>query len=55
MLGTPDADKKALTIETVNDVTEKRSDLVREVIAQRYPSQPCAASGISPTAHDPAT
>ena len=33
MLGTPTADKKAVTFDTAHDVSEQRADLVREVTA----------------------
>jgi formylglycine-generating enzyme required for sulfatase activity/dienelactone hydrolase len=33
MLGTPAADKKAVTFDTAHDVSEQRADLVREVVA----------------------
>jgi serine/threonine protein kinase/dienelactone hydrolase len=33
MLGTPPADKKAVTLDTAHDVSEQRADLVREVVA----------------------
>ena len=33
MLGTPAADKKAVTLDTAHDVSEQRADLVREVVA----------------------
>jgi len=33
LLGTPAADKKVVTFDTAHDVSEKRADLVREVVA----------------------
>jgi hypothetical protein len=33
LIGTPSADKKALTFDTAHDVSEQRSDLIREVLA----------------------
>ena len=33
LLGTPDADKKALTFNTAHDVSEQPADLEREVLA----------------------
>jgi pimeloyl-ACP methyl ester carboxylesterase len=33
LIGTPSADKKAVTFDTAHDVSEQRSDLIREVLA----------------------
>jgi eukaryotic-like serine/threonine-protein kinase len=33
MLGAPAADKKVVLLDTAHDVSEKRSDLIREVVA----------------------
>ena len=33
MLGAPEADKKVVLLDTAHDVSEKRADLVREVVA----------------------
>lgn len=33
LLGAPAADKRAVLVETSHDVSEKRSDVVREVVA----------------------
>ncbi len=33
MLGTPTADKKAILFDTAHDVSEQRTDLIREVLA----------------------
>ena len=33
LIGTPSADKKAITFDTAHDVSEQRSDLIREVLA----------------------
>ncbi len=41
LLGTPSADKRAVTFDTAHDVSEQRSDLIREVLAwlDRYLGQ----------------
>jgi hypothetical protein len=33
IIGTPSADKKAVTFDTAHDVWDRRSDLIREVLA----------------------